>query len=223
MGSEWAEVRATQHQLLDRLPTLVSDPGSGIRYEAVLSLVVPELSQGFRQLPSLYFGLGLTFTARHNETVVERAELFIGALQETPERSLYLMNACRIGNRYGLFARDQFARSAYRRKLTLAGAEFASDPFVSFEDGHFSCADYGTFRPEFLILLDAHHEDREDSDPTSITHLPPGMMTFAMVNSRLGRISLKELEQLSRWSVEIPSFCSQDPRSLVAALRSSRS
>ena len=172
-------------------------------------------TQRRRRLPSLYLGPSQVFADRDVEAVLERLQLTVETAIRSYEVPTYAITACEVGEVRGLYARDTFNRSSYRRWFSREGGTLASDPYVRLEDGgRFSCKDWGAFDPRFVLM------DYADDDETAVHRLSPGLLTFAVASQRLGPISAPELSLLTRTMSRLVGLASDDAAALVSFIKS---
>jgi hypothetical protein len=184
-------------------------PGAGHEVDAAFSLVVDEGQSHVRRLPTLYFRTSPVFAHRQLTAVWERLERTLVALEVADRHPTYVMNACEIAGRRGLYARDLFSRSTYRRRLERRGMTFAHDPWVRFRGKEFECDDWGLFDPEFVILLS------DLGDPKAIAQIHGGRVPFSISTYRLGLLKPEELRQLVKVLGSIDAVGSDDPSAVA--------
>lgn len=216
MSDEWLEVRSTVSGLLDSLGKLASAPPSGAeRSEGVLSIVVQE-SRKPRRLPALYFGTLLLFADREVEAVVKRAQRTISALLGSQNEATFSLHAFEIDGRRGLYARDVFNRSPYRRRLMRLGVVFADDPYTRLTPrGTFKCDDWGEFTPDFMVF------GYEDEDPAQVLVTKGAMVPMTAIDLRIGRVTPEQLHLLIDALHSTEALSAGDSKALVTALRKS--
>jgi hypothetical protein len=214
-NDEWLQVRCTVKGILDDavLPVGRASPASP-RREGTFSLVVDTSGARVRRLPSLYFERVQVFAARDAGRVLRRLALLARRVLEADRVPTYAMQSCRLDGQVGLYGRDLFNRSAYRRALARLGMEFSDDAYVQFmPDATFRAGDWGDVSPSFVILLVARHE------PPAVRRLSGGLLTYLAAARRLGPAGPEELRRL-RWALSgSRGLASSDPAEMVAALR----
>lgn len=181
----------------------------------MISIVAPEAARGMRRFPAVYLGPSAVYADRDVDAVVERSGSLIDALGRSYSTQLFLVGAVRIEERYGLFVRDFYNRSVYRRKLVRAGAEFAEEPFVELTDSRFSVADWGSFSPSFVIA------DTVEEQPTGVEALPRGLVLTQVGALRMGRMTPADLGALAGALGGADGFAGARPEEVVSAIRSS--
>lgn len=176
--------------------------------EGVLSHVVDKGAQKVRALPRLYLGPQLVFAHREASRVIAVMAEWVDAIKRSSIESVYTLRACRIGDATGLYGRDMFARSLYKRKLQRLGVEFDDKPFVTFRDDHFESDAFGLVRPDFVIL------DGE-SDEGTVMRVGGAMLPFVVVTFRLGAVPAVELSNLVRCLDGVPAMSADEPAVLL--------
>ena len=201
--------------MLDSLgPDARASPSGAVRHEGVLSLVVGIAGQKTRRLPTLYLRGAPLFAHRDQSMVVERMRMTIETVIESERRPAYVVQPCEVGGRRGLYARDTFSRSPYRRRLARAGMRFTEDPYVkSTEDGSFVCDDWGKFSPSFMVL-GYDHEDPAELEVTTGAILP-----VTMIERRIGGITTAHLRSLISGLAGVEGYSAGDARVVATALR----
>jgi hypothetical protein len=214
VNDEWLEVRSTTSGLLHSLGKLASAPPSGAkRTEGVLNVVVQE-SRRPRRLPALYFGTGLLFADREVEAVVKRARRTVSALLASQNEATFSLHAFEIDGRRGLYARDVFNRSPYRRRLMRLGVVFADDPYTTLTPrGTFKCEDWGEFTPDFMVF------GYEDEDPSQVLVTKGAMVPMTAIDLRIGPVTPEQLHLLIDALRSTEALSAGDSQALVAALR----
>jgi hypothetical protein len=169
-----------------------------------------------RRLPSLYVYDYQVFADRREEPVLGRLRLSLDTALASRGESIFAMHACRFEGMIGIYARDLFNRSSYRRKLTRLGVSFADDPYVRFTgDGTFISRDLGEFRPEFVVLSSSAE------DPKELVKAKGAWLAFNIAGLRLGQIDGAELAQLTEALSGVEAIGSGDAKVLAGALKSS--
>lgn len=181
---------------------LFREPGSeGERFEGVVSLVVPEPSGGIHPLPRLHFGRREVFADRSLEKVTRRLHHLARTIIEASTRPTYLLQPCRYGDQMGLYAKDFFNRSKSRFELKREGFVFSEDSFVRLVgDGAMECADWGRFKPRFVIF--------NVSPESSEVEISRGRIVFMLTSFKLGSTTpwdIMQLQQVSKSSIPIPA------------------
>jgi hypothetical protein len=155
----------------------------------------------------------LYFTHRDVERVKAMLKVVADAALAASEEAVYALQACRLGDLYGLYGRDLFLRAPGRRRLARRGLTFADDPFVRFtEAGTFTCDDLGEFRADFVLLFD------EGEDPKEVIETKGALLPFRFASFRLGRMKPDELTRLSGAVSTMRSLSARDEDALVRAL-----
>lgn len=196
----------SQGQALDDAP----------RQEGVLSLVVVVEggSRGPRRLPSLYLGPGLIFADRDVGKVVDRLQQAVEMVVAGDERRTYVLHPCSLEGKHGLYGKDFFNRSGYRRRLIRTGMTFSRDPYPRFGgDGTFWCEEWGPFSPRFVIL------PAEGEEPSQVVEVGGALAALALASYRIGRMGPQELHDLARLSRSMRFLGAGDPEALAHALQ----
>jgi hypothetical protein len=196
----------------------VRTPEDATTYPALLNLVTGEPDEQPRKLPTVWFGKTPFYTDRDLRKVEERLQYMAEATFFVPERTTYMLNACRIDGRVGLYGQDFHNRSFFRTKLQRHGMEFAHDPFTTFNpSGAFECSDWGEFKPTFVILRNA--ADYTD-DPVEIIELKGAALAFQLTAYRLGMAGPTEISQLVRLVKGVGAVSALTPEPVARALAS---
>jgi hypothetical protein len=126
-----------------------------------------------------------------------------------------MANAVRIGDAYGIYARDVFNRAAFRIHLARLGMEFSTDPYVNLlSSGRFSCRDWGKFEPAFLIGGGPYPED-----DYAVEDRRGGLTPFMLGVLRIGKLDPAELAHLARFIRRAPILVSNNPRAVLESLK----
>lgn len=193
MDRHWLEIRATEEGLID-LPDLVGiTPFPGMGSRGFLSLVTnaPSRNPRTRRLPTLYLGLQPLYADRRPEVLVARAQKMLEVARESSRRSIYLMRACQLDGRPGVYAADLFTRSNYVRKLEKRGLEFDGENFVELTSrGTFRSEQLGEFRPSFTVSGSA------PVGPDTVEVKSTARTAMTMAAYRLGPMPPEELRRL---------------------------
>jgi hypothetical protein len=183
--------------------------------EGVLSVVVrpPSGATRARRLPSLYLGSAAIFADRELSSVRQELSKCVDAIASSSARPTYFIDPCEVGGRRGLYARDLYSRSAYRRRLMRQGVRFGDDRFPRFtESGKFECDDWGEFAPSFVVM------GLEPDDPQEIGTMSAGLMAFVLATHRFGRPSSEELSLLIAFCRRVEAASASDPSTVVGHL-----
>ena len=215
IDGEQFEIRSNAPALLDSLaPRAEAGPSGAVQHEGALSLVVGMTGQRTRRLPTLYLGSAPLFADRDQSVVLERMRMTVETVIESERRPAYVVQPCELGDRRGLYARDTFSRSPYRRRLARAGMLFTDDPYVkSSEDGSFVCDDWGRFSPTFMVL-GYDHEDPAELEVTTGAILP-----ITMIERRIGGITTSHLQSLISGLAGVAGYSAGDARVVATALQ----
>jgi hypothetical protein len=200
--------------LLDQLAGLEDHPRADATHnEGVLSVVL-RAGTRTRRLPALYFGQRLIFADRDVAAVIRRLQKTVTVLLDSRDRPAFSLHACEIDGRRGLYARDVFNRSPYRRRLMRLGMKFAADPYTTLtERATFACDDWGEFSPDFMIF------GYEDKDPKKVVTTRGAMLPITAIDLRVGDVTQSDLHLLIESFRSIEALSAKDSEALVAALR----
>jgi hypothetical protein len=212
---EWLEARCTSPGLLADLPVpWETPPPDATLREGIFSLVVEDDTGRTRQLPSLYHGNAHIFAHRDVDEVRARLVRTVQAVLEADARPSYLVTACRLGDRFGLYARDIFNRDAFRLRAARAGLVLAEEPYVAMtEDGSFTCEGWEPFRPDFIVVKSLRSAGGD-------ANLNRGaFLTFMFGILRVGDMGAVELHHLVKTIKTAEIVADDDPAHLVETLR----
>ena len=177
------------------------------------SVVVDDRERGPRRLPSLYVNDVQLFADRDVARVQAALRRTVDAFVRSGERATYMLTACEIGGRKGLYGTDFFNRSAYRRKLEGLGMRFSSDPFVVFgNDGTFGSQDRAPFVPEFLAL------GAPGDDAGGVQRVGGALLLQQLTFYRIADVAEEELRRLASLAERLDAFSAADPGNLAATL-----
>jgi hypothetical protein len=206
-------VRSTATGVLADLELPYGEPDPDRSYPEIFSLVIDRGEGRVRELPSFYFGTARVYSDRDLEKVTQRLITTFHDVCRAPRVATFQINACRVGDRYGLYLGDFFNRSVARIRLRRAGMEFAESPFVRFgEDDSFECDDWGRFRPSFLALTG------KPDDPTELVRPSRGYLLLSFASLRLGYTSQAELARLANVLRGLDAVGAADAGTLVSEL-----
>jgi hypothetical protein len=180
-------------------------------------VIDPPVERGIRRLPSFYFRYAQLYAARTVEEVIRRLKEMTPSFVTAEERPLYLVTACELDGCRGLYGRDFFNRSLFRRKLAAAGMTFAEDPIVYLgPDGTFYCRDRRSFRPEFVI------QDATAVGGPPILQMRGALLLYWMSGRRLGKLTRDDLRNLAGAFSGITALNAPKVEDLVDELRRQR-
>lgn len=186
------------------------------RVEGVLSLVMPDKTQKQRRLPSVYLDKAMIFADKDFDQVSKKLQEAAHAAIRSRRVPMYKIQACRIGDRVGLYARDMHNRSPFTRRLRRAGMDFSDDIFVQLEDdGTFESQDFGRFQPEFAILnvLDA-------DDPDRVVAPSPAEFPFLLSLFRMGKSGPSDLRALVSATKRMEAMGARNPEAVIQRIES---
>lgn len=213
-GGEWLEARANAPGLLDGLPIEWGDPADdATRFDGIFSLVVDGSGGRTRRLPSLYHANAQLFAHRDVDAVRARLVRTVDTVLAAGEQPSYLVTACRVGERHGLYARDIFNRDPFRLRAARAGLVLADDSYVHLKpDGRFETIGWAPFHPEFVVV-------NEVRAPDGVTNRNRGaFLAFLFGILRVGDMGVVELHHLVRTIKTAEVVTTDDPEELVATL-----
>jgi hypothetical protein len=166
-----------------------------------------------KKLPSLYVNNTQVYAARDVALVQEKLARAADAFMSSSRVSTYMLTACEIGGRRGLFGTDFFNRSIYRQKLKRLGMTFSDDLYVMMnEDGTFYAQDRDPFVPEFVTL-------QKTSPPRpGVTLVTGGLLVYLLSYYRIADVGPEELSRLVTLSQRVDAMRANEPADLVGAL-----
>lgn len=209
----WREVRSTAPGLLNDVAGQTASPEGARRVEGGFSVVAGSAGRGIRKLPSLYVNDVQLFAAREMVSVQKALTRTVDAFVRSSERATYMLTACEIDGRAGLYGTDFFNRSAYRRRLERLGMRFSTDAFVVLrDDGTFESTDRAPFVPSF-VTLGAPSEDLPGVD---VVH--GASLLYQLAFYRIADIGEEELGRLASLAGGFDALSAADPADLAGAL-----
>lgn len=175
-------------------------------------MVVESEVRGPRRLPSLYVNDVQVYAGRDVGGVTRALARAVDAFVHSGERGTYMLTACEIGGRRGLYGTDFFNRSAYRRKLQRLGATFSNDPFVIFrDDGRFESEDFRAFDAEFVTL-------GAPSEGPAVERAAGAILLYQLAFYRIADLDEEELRRIAGVAARVVALSASDPETLVAEL-----
>ncbi|MDQ4125761.1 MAG: hypothetical protein M3134_09205 [Actinomycetota bacterium] len=143
----------------------------------------------------------------------EKLRRAVGAFMSSAGTPTYMLTACEIAGRRGLYGTDFFNRSIYRQKLKRLGMTFSEDLFVMMdEDGSFYAEDRDAFEPEFVAL-------QKTSPPQpGVTRITGGFLVYLLSYYRIADIAPPELSRLVVLSQRVDALRASEPADLADAL-----
>lgn len=188
------------------------DDGS-IKNVGGFSLVTDVSGGRVKKLPSFYVNTSQLYAGRDVRRVRAKLDRAIGAFSSRDPRGTYMLTACEIAGRKGLFGTDFFNRSAYRQKLKRLGMRFSDDPFVVMNaDGTFESEDFDAFEPSFATMPLQSHA-RPGVVPTE-----GGLLVYQLTYYRIADLQPEELSRLAALAARIEALSATEPEDLAAAL-----
>ena len=189
------------------------------RFEGVFNVVTEAAARSNelrapRKLPTLFFGRAPIFADHSLDKVATRLNRVAEIAHQAWERPTYLLQACALDDRVGLYSRDLMNRSAFRTRLRRLGVEFAEDPFVTFtESSRFKCRDWGEFEASFVITA-----GYDNNDPDLIIESTHALLAFQLTTFRMGSIGPKELRRLVAACHGVQSAAAKNPEAVMSRL-----
>lgn len=200
--------------MLSHLAGVSESPPEGAPTEpGVLSVVIDDDAKKVRDLPSLYLGPQLLYTNRDLDRLGAVVSEWTAAIRDSAHRGIYTLRACSMDGKKGLYGRDLFHGSSFRRRLERLGFFFDPHPFVFLDDGCFRSRELGVIKPDFIIL------GGDDDDSDTIMRTSGAMLPFVTVTYRLGAVGTDELTRLVEILRPVPALSAARPESLVENLR----
>ena len=211
------EARSTRRGLLAGLPVpWGTPPEDARRYDGIFSLVVDDAGKRTRSLPSVYHANAQIFADRDVEKARARLVRTIDAVLHAKERPAYLVAACRVDGRRGLYARDVYNREAFRLRAIRAGLEIADDPYVEMTPGgEFVCEGWEPFRPQFVVAKSLRGPRGREAENVN----KGAFLTFLFGILRVGDMGMVELHHLVATIKDADVVVEDDPEELVEVLR----
>ena len=206
-------MRATAPGLLEGLPGRAAPPEDEHKREGAFSLIAGTADGRVKKLPSLYVNSTQVYAARDVSLVQTKLARAVDAFMSSATISTYMLTACEIGGRRGLYGTDFFNRSIYRQKLKRLGMTFSDDLYVMMnEDGTFYAQDRDPFVPEFVTL-------QKTSPPQpGVTRVTGGFLVYLLSYYRIADISADELARIVALAKEVDAMRASEPADLAAAL-----
>jgi hypothetical protein len=216
-------VRSNVEGTLEDLDVPMGEPPDGApRHYGTFSLVIDDSSSRIRALPSAYLGPAQIFADREVRKTKKMLTRSIGAVLTAQKTPVYLITACRIGDKIGLYTKDIFNRSVFRRRATRLGLEFAPDPFVQMtEGGHFRAEGLNEFRPDFILV---NRLATVGASPSGVVALSDdnvnrgGFLTFLFGILRIGTVGVRELGTLARTIQQVPIVSEATPEAALESI-----
>ena len=138
------------------------------------------------------------------------ARMMVSAMQ----RPTYVLAPCEIDGIRGLYGKDVFNRSAFRRSLRREGVSFSADQCIVLQDGVVSSEEWGEFDPRFAILPDLPEEEEADR-----TRPRGGWLVFELSTFRIGGVTKTELRDLISLAARLRAVGSVDAAVVVDEIR----
>lgn len=195
------------------MPGEPEPPPDALTREGAFNLVTGSADGRVKKLPSLYVNTIQVFAARDIALVQTKLRRALAAFMSSAETPTYMLTACEIGGRPGLFGTDFFNRSIYRQKMKRLGMTFSDDLYVMMdEDGSFYAEDRDPFVPEFVTL-------QKTSPPQpGVTAVTGGFLVYLLSYYRIADIGPSELSRLVALAQRVDALRANEPGDLAAAL-----
>lgn len=169
-----------------------------------------------RALPSVYHANAQIFADRDVDKARSRLARTIDAVLHSREQPSYLVTACRIDGRIGLWTRDVYNREPFRMRTVRAGLELSDDPYVTMTpDGRFECEGWDPFRPEFVVVKSLRGPRGREGENVN----KGALLTFLFGILRVGDMGMVELHHLVSTIKDAEIVAEDEPEELVAVLR----
>lgn len=206
-------MRATEPGVLEGIEGRAEPPEGELSREGAFSLVTAMPDGRVKKLPSLYVNTTQVYAARELSAVQAKARRAVEAFKSSADVSTYMLTACEIGGRRGLFGTDFFNRSIYRLKMKRLGMTFSDDLYVMMnEDGSFYAEDRDPFVPGFVAM-------QKTSPPQPGVHrVTGGLLVYLLTYYRIADVTAPELARLVALSKSVDALRANEPDDLAAAL-----
>lgn len=187
--------------------------GDDVLHGGALSLVTDPGGGRVKKLPSVYVNTSQLYADRDVKRVRSKLDRAVSAFTGGDPRGTYMLTACEIGGRKGLYGTDFFNRAAYRQKLRRLGMRFSDDPFVVLNaDGTFESDDFEPFEPAFLTM------PRRSDEPPGVVRTEGGFLVYQLTYYRIADLDPVELRRLVALASTIDALSATQPEDLAAAL-----
>lgn len=164
----------------------------------------------------MYHGNAQLYADRDVDKVRSRLVRTIDAVMQSRERPAYLVTACRVDGRFGLFARDVYNRAPFRVRVQRAGLELADDTYVRMTPaGEFEADGWPPFRPEFIVAKNLPGPRGREHENVN----KGALLTFLFGILRVGDVGMTELHHLVSVIKDAELVDDDDPGRLVERLR----
>ncbi len=207
-------MRATHPGSLEGVPGEPEPPEDARQSPAGISLVVDDGDKKVRNLPCVYVNTTQVYAHRDVEVARTKLRETVDVFVRSGDTPAYMLTACEIDGRSGLYGTDFYNRSPYRLKLKRLGMRFSDHPFVFFDgDRTFRADDLGTFTPSFVAM------GRNTANPPGAVETAGALLLYQLAFYRIADIGAAELSALARLLPEVDALSATEPEDLVAALR----
>ena len=209
----WRGVRATEPGLLDGIAGRGEPPEDAPAKEGGFNFVTDVSGGRVKALPSLYVNNTQVYAARDPEAVRDKLHRAVDAFLSSDRVPTYMLTACEIGGRKGLFGTDFFNRSSYRQKMKRLGMTFSEDLYVMMDsDGAFYAEDREPFTPEFVTF------PTMTPPPPSVTRVTGAYVVYRLSYYRIADIDADELSKIVALASSIEALRPTEPSELAEAL-----
>jgi hypothetical protein len=210
---DWFEVRSTAMGVLGDLDLPYGEPDPDRSYPEIFNLVIDRVEGRQRAIPAFFFGAARVYADRDLSKVTDRLVTTYHDVIRAPHVPTFQINACRVGERYGLYLGNFYNRSVARMRLKREGMEFAESPFVRFnDDDSFECDDWGAFPLSFLALTG------DNENPTELVRPARGYLLLSFASLRLGPMPQAEFPRLANLIRNVKAVGAVDAATLVREL-----
>jgi hypothetical protein len=191
------------------------------RHEGMISLVIgavdleSDSQKKAHKLPALYLGSSPIFADRSIEAVCKRLNQLVESVVRSQDRATYCLHPIQFDHRFGLYGRDLYNRSVYRRRLERLGVTFSADPYPRLtKRANFECDDWGEIAPEVVMLA------ADDLDnPQRVVRTEGALLTFSFLTMRFGQVNPSEMELMTYIGRKVTAVSAQDPAAVMSYLR----
>ncbi len=204
--------------LLDRVPGEPRPPEDARESPGSFSVVVDASDKRTRSLPSLYVNNTQVYAHRDVDVVVTKLREAVDTFVRSHEQPAYMLTACELDGRRGLFGTDFYNRSAYRHRLKRLGMVFSDRLFTYFDgEATFRADDFEPFEPSFVAL------GRESNRLPGVVRTKGARLLQLFTFYRIADIDAQELSALARMLPSVDGLSATEPEDLAAELRATRS
>lgn len=164
----------------------------------------------------MYHGNAQLYADRDVDKVRARLVRTIDAVLRSQEQPSYLITACRVDGRPGLFARDVYNRAPFRIRVARAGLELSDDTYVRMTPaGEFECDGWEPFRPEYIVVKNLPGPRGREHENVN----KGALLAFLFGILRVGDFGVTELHHVVSAIKGAEVVDEEDPERLVEVLR----